>query len=111
MLPRRLLQVVFVLLRGVLAGFRSRRDVALENPVSPPPAPGRAPNQPHSPTEEAGSRSLGLAPAALACLARAPPHRQARDGCPLAPKGLAHLLELEGRAVLGGLDHVYARAG
>ena len=28
-----MLQVVFVLLRGVLAGFRSRRDVALENLV------------------------------------------------------------------------------
>ena len=31
--PCRVLQVVFVLLRGVLAGFRSRRDVALENLV------------------------------------------------------------------------------
>src|SRR6202022_4059012 len=29
----RVLQVVFALLRGVLAGFRSRRDVALENLV------------------------------------------------------------------------------
>jgi hypothetical protein len=33
MLSCRMLQVVFVLLRGVLAGFRSRRDVALENLV------------------------------------------------------------------------------
>ena len=33
MSPCRILQLIFVLLRGVLAGFRSRRDVALENLV------------------------------------------------------------------------------
>jgi putative transposase len=33
MLPCRMLQLIFVLLRGVLAGFRSRREVALENLV------------------------------------------------------------------------------
>jgi putative transposase len=33
MLPCRMLQLLFLLLRGVLAGFRSRRDVALENLV------------------------------------------------------------------------------
>ena len=33
MVPCQMLQVVFVLLRGVLAGLRSWRDVALENLV------------------------------------------------------------------------------
>ena len=33
MLPCRMLQLLFLLLRGVLAGFRSRRNVALENLV------------------------------------------------------------------------------
>jgi DNA-binding phage protein len=33
MLLCRMLQLIFVLLRGVLAGFRSRREIALENLV------------------------------------------------------------------------------
>jgi DNA-binding phage protein len=33
MVPCRMLQLIFVLLRGVLAGFRSRREIAHENLV------------------------------------------------------------------------------
>ena len=94
MLPCRMLQLTFVLLRGVLAGFRSRRDVALENLVLRHQLHVALRTNPTPRLGKHGSRSLGLVPAALAFLARPRRNRHARDRYPLAPEGLAPLLEL-----------------
>ncbi len=85
-----MLQVVFVLLRGVLAGFRSRRDVALENLVLHHQL--QVASEP-TPLPDWGSR---IAFSGSGCGSHGP-HGASTSSSTLAPKGLAHLFGVGSR--------------
>jgi hypothetical protein len=86
---------LLLLLRALLTGLRSRRDLALENLVLPS-APRRPAHQPQPWPPKSRSSPLGLGSPALAKgLAPTPPCSPARDRAPVASQRMAAVLELE----------------